>query len=164
MDLVNPGFGLVFWTAITFLILFIVLKKFAWKPILESLNEREEGIKKAIDSAEDAKRQMENLIADNEKMKKEARHERDTMLKEAQEMKKQMIAEASDEASKKANEIIVKAQAAIQNEKKVAVAELKQQVAKYSIEIAEKVLQQELKDQKEQKQLVNKYLEDVKLN
>ena len=164
MDLVNPGFGLVFWTVITFAFLFIILKNFAWKPILNSLSEREEGIKKALDSAEDAKKEMENLMADNEKMKQEARLERDAMLKDAQEMKKSMIEEASTEASKKADQIIAKAQLAIENEKKVAIAELKEQVAKYSFEIAEKVLQKELKDDKEQKKLVSKYLEDVKLN
>lgn len=164
MDLVNPGFGLVFWTVITFAFLFIILKNFAWKPILNSLSEREEGIKKALDSAEEAKKEMENLVADNEKMKQEARQERDAMLKDAQQMKKQMITEASEEAAKKADQIIAKAQTAIQNEKKVAINELKDQVAKYSIEIAEKVLKQELKDQKDQKKLVNKYLEDIKLN
>ena len=158
----SPGLFIV--QTILFLLLILLMVKFAWKPILKSLNEREEGIQKALDSAEEAKKEMQNLKADNEKMKQEARQERDAMLKDAQLMKKQMISEASDEASKKADDIIAKAQTAIQNEKKVAIDELRQQVAKYSIEIAEKVLQQELKDKKDQKKLVDKYLQDVKLN
>lgn len=164
MDLVNPGFGLVFWTAITFLFLVLILRKYAWKPILNAVDSREEGIQKALDSAEEAKKEMQNLKADNEKMKQEARQERDAMLKEAQDMKKQMISEAAEEAAKKADDIIAKAQSTIQSEKNAAIDELRQQVAMYSIEIAEKVLQQELKNEKDQKKLVNKYLEDVKLN
>jgi F-type H+-transporting ATPase subunit b len=158
----SPGLFIV--QTILFLLLILLMVKFAWKPILKSLNEREEGIQKALDSAEEAKKEMQNLKADNEKMKQEARQERDAMLKDAQQMKKQMISEASEEAVKKADDIIAKAQTAIQNEKKVAIDELRQQVAKYSIEIAEKVLQQELKDKKDQKKLVDKYLKDVKLN
>lgn len=158
----SPGLFVV--QTILFLLLILLMVKFAWKPILKSLNEREEGIQKALDSAEEAKKEMQNLKADNEKMKQEARQERDAMLKEAQQMKKQMISEAAEEAAKKADDIIAKAQNTIESEKNAAVDELRQQVAKFSIEIAEKVLQQELKDQKEQKKLVNKYLQDVKLN
>jgi len=158
------SYGLFFWQILVLLVLIFLLKKFAWKPILESLNEREEGIQKALDAAEEAKKEMQNLKADNEKMKQEARQERDAMLKEATQMKKQMIAEASEEAENKAEQIISKAQLAIQNEKKVAINELKEQVAKYSFEIAEKVLQQELKDKKDQRNLISKYLKDVKLN
>ncbi len=158
------SFGLFFWQILVLLVLIFLLKKFAWKPILESLNKREEGIQKALDSAEEAKKEMQNLKADNEKMKQEARQERDAMLKEAQDMKKQMISEAAEEAAKKADDIIAKAQSTIQSEKNAAIDELRQQVAMYSIEIAEKVLQQELKNEKDQKKLVNKYLEDVKLN
>jgi len=158
------SFGLFFWQILVLLVLIFLLRKFAWKPILQSLNEREEGIQKALDSAEEAKKEMQNLKADNEKMKQEARLERDAMLKEAQDMKKQMISDAAEEAAKKADDIIAKAQTAIENEKKAAVDELRQQVALYSVEIAEKVLQQELKNDKDQKKLVNKYLEDVKLN
>jgi F-type H+-transporting ATPase subunit b len=158
------SFGLFFWQILVLLVLILLLRKFAWKPILQSLNEREEGIQKALDSAEEAKKEMQNLKADNEKMKQEARQERDAMLKEAQQMKKQMISEASEEAAKKADDIIAKAQSAIESEKKAAIDDLRQQVAQYSVEIAEKVLQQELKDKKAQQKLVNKYLEDVKLN
>ena len=158
------SFGLFFWQIFVLVVLIFLLKKFAWKPILDSLNEREEGIQKALDSAEEAKKEMQNLKADNEKMKQEARQERDAMLKEAQQMKKQMIADAEQEADKKADQIIAKAQTAIENEKKAAIDELRQQVAQYSIEIAEKVLKEELKDKKAQNKLVNKELENVKLN
>jgi F-type H+-transporting ATPase subunit b len=164
MDLVNPGFGLVFWTVITFAFLFIILRNFAWRPILKSLDQREEGIKEALDAAQEAKKEMQSLKADNEKMKQEARQERDAMLKEAQQMKKQIISEASEEAAKKAENIISKAQSAIESEKKAALDDLRKQVARYSVEISEKVLQQELKDKKEQEKLVSKYLDDVKLN
>ena len=140
------------------------MRKFAWKPVLRSLDEREEGIQKALDSAEEAKKEMQNLKADNEKMKQEARQERDAMLKEAQQMKKQMIADAEQEADKKADQIIKKAQTAIQNEKNAAIDDLKKQVAQYSLEIAEKVLKQELKDKKAQNKLVNRELENIKLN
>ncbi len=158
------SFGLFFWQILVLIVLIFLLRKYAWGPILKSLNEREEGIQKALDSAEEAKKEMQSLKADNEKMKQEARQERDAMLKEAQQMKKQMISEAAEEAAKKADDIIAKAQTAIESEKKAAIDDLRQQVSQYSVEIAEKVLQQELKDKKEQQKLVNKYLEDVKLN
>jgi len=158
------SFGLFFWQILVLIVLIFLLRKYAWGPILKSLNEREEGIQKALDAAEEAKKEMQNLKADNEKMKQEARQERDAMLKEAQQMKKQMISEASEEAAKKADDIIAKAQSAIESEKKAAIDDLRKQVAQYSIEIAEKVLQQELQDKKDQQKLVNKYLEDVKLN
>lgn len=158
------SFGLFFWQIFVLVVLIFLLKKFAWKPILQSLNEREEGIQKALDSAEEAKKEMQNLKADNEKMKQEARQERDAMLKEAQQMKKQMISEASEEAAKKADDILVKAQTSIENEKKAAIDDLRKQVAEYSLQIAEKVLKEELKDKKAQNQLVDRELENVKLN
>lgn len=158
------SFGLFFWQSLVVIVLIILLRKYAWKPILKSLNEREEGIQEALESAEEAKKEMQNLKADNEKMKQEARHERDVMLKEAQQMKKQMIADAEEEADKKADQIIKKAQTAIQNEKNTAIDDLKNQVAQYSLEIAEKVLKQELKDKKAQNKLVNRELENIKLN
>lgn len=158
------SFGLFFWQLFVLIVLIFLLRKFAWKPILDSLNEREEGIQKALDSAEEAKKEMENLKADNEKMKQEARQERDAMLKDAQQMKKQLISEASEEAAKKADGIISKAQTAIENEKKAAIDDLRKQVAEYSLEIAEKVLKEELKDKKAQNKLVDRELENVKFN
>ncbi|NBC58675.1 MAG: F0F1 ATP synthase subunit B [Bacteroidetes bacterium] len=158
------SFGLFFWLILVLVVLIFLLRKYAWKPVLKSLDDREEGIQKALDSAEEAKKEMQNLKADNEKMKQEARQERDAMLKEAQQMKKQMISEAAEEAAKKADDIIAKAQTSIQNEKKAAIDDLRQQVAQFSIEIAEKVLKEELKDKKAQNKLIDRELENVKLN
>lgn len=164
MDLVTPGLGLVFWTVITFLVLLFILRKFAWKPILGAVSEREEGIKTALASAENARREMENLHADNERILKEARAERETMLKEAREIKNKLISDAKDEAQVQANNMIAQAQAAIISEKKAAMAELKNQVAGLSIEIAEKVVRAELANKEKQMSLVESMLSDAKLN
>jgi len=164
MDLITPEFGLVFWTAITFLFLLLILRKFAWKPILGAVSEREEGIKDALASAENARKEMENLTADNERILKEARLEREVMLKEAREIKTKMIADAKDEAQEQANKMIAQAQMAIESEKKSAMAELKNHVAGLSIEIAEKVVRQELSDKGRQLELVESMLGEAKLN
>ena len=118
MDLITPGFGLVFWTAITFIFLLLILGKFAWKPILGAVSEREEGIKTALASAENARKEMENLSADNDRILKEARLERQAMLKEARELKNNMIETAKSEAKDEANKLIAQAQLAIEAEKK----------------------------------------------
>ena len=164
MDLVTPDVGLVFWTLVSFLILLIVLRKFAWKPIVGTENDREESIRKALASAEDAKREMENLKADNERILKEARAEREGMLKEAREIKAKMISDAEDEAKVRADKMIVNAQQAIENEKKSAIAELKNQVAALSVEIAEKVVRKELSDKDKQIKLVEDMLDETTLN
>lgn len=164
MDLITPEIGLVFWTAITFLILLFILKKFAWKPILGAVSDREESIKNALASAENAKKEMQNLHADNEKLLKQARAEREGMLKEAREIKEKMIAEAKGEAQEQANKMIAQAQESIRSEKHAALAELKNQVANISVEIAEKVVRGELADKEKQLSLVDKMLEDVTLN
>ena len=164
MELIKPEFGLIFWTGLSFLILLFVLKKFAWKPILNSVNTREKSILDALASAEAAKKEMENLTADNEKLLKEARIERDGMLKEAREMKTKMISDAKEDAKAEADKMIVNAQAAIQSEKKAAVAEIKNQVASLSIEIAEKVMKNELGNKGEQLKLVETMLGDATLN
>lgn len=162
--LVSPELGLIFWTALSFLILLFVLKKFAWKPILGAVTEREEGIKEALASAEKAKLEMENLTADNERILKEARVERENMLKEAREIKTKMIADAKDEAQEQANKMIEQAQTAIQSEKKAAMAELKSHVASLSIDIAEKVVREELSNKDKQLKLVESMLNEAKLN
>lgn len=164
MDLITPEFGLFFWQTIVFLILIFLMAKYAWKPILGSIREREASINDALDSAENAKKEMQNLQADNEKLLQEARMERDAMLKEAREIKERVISEASGEAQEKANKIVAQAQVTIQNEKNAAMADIKNQVAALSIEIAEKVLRKELKDDSKQRELVNEMLEDVTLN
>ena len=133
MDLITPGFGLVFWTAITFIFLLVILGKFAWKPILGAVSEREEGIKAALASAENARKEMENLSADNDRILKEARSERQAMLKEARELKNNTIETAKTEAKEEANKLVAQAQAAIAAEKKAAVADLKHVVAALSL-------------------------------
>ncbi|WP_299524281.1 F0F1 ATP synthase subunit B [Winogradskyella sp.] len=164
MDLIKPGFGLVFWTVITFLILLFLLRKFAWKPILGAVSEREEGIKDALASAENARKEMENLHADNERILQEARAEREAMLKDAREIREQTIAKAEAEAQEKASKIIEKAQAAIESEKKAAMAELKSHVAGLSIDIAEKVVRGELSNKDKQLKLVEDMLGETTLN
>ena len=149
---------------VLFLILIFLMVKFAWKPILSALNDREEGIKNALDSAEKAKRDMENLQADNANALKEARAERDAMMKEARELKTKMIAEAKDEAKAEGDKMIANAQAAIQSEKKAAIADMKSQVATLSINIAEKVIKEELANSDKQLQLVESMLGDATLN
>ncbi|WP_411766095.1 F0F1 ATP synthase subunit B [Winogradskyella sp. A3E31] len=164
MDLITPEFGLVFWTLITFLVLLFILRKFAWKPILGAVSDREEGIKDALASAEKARQEMENLQADNERILQEARAEREAMLKDAREIREQTIAKAETEAQEKASKIIEKAQAAIENEKKAAMAELKSHVAGLSVEIAEKVVRKELSNKDKQLDLVEEMLGEATLN
>ncbi len=164
MDLVNPGFGLVFWTAITFLCLLFILRKFAWKPILGAVSDREDSIKNALAEADKARQEMENLKSDNEKILKEARAERDAMIKEAREIKDTMIAEAKDEAKTQATKLIEQAKTTIQNEKLAAITDLKNQVADLSINIAEKVMKDELSSKDKQVALVEKMLGEIELN
>ncbi len=164
MDLVTPGLGLVFWTGITFLILLFILRKFAWKPILGAVSERENSIKNALLEADKARQEMQNLKSDNEKILKEARAERDAMLKDAREMKNNVISEAKDEAKAQANKIIEQAKTTIQNEKLAAITDLKNQVADLSIDIAEKVLKEQLSNKDKQEKLVESMLNEVKLN
>ncbi|MEW5676581.1 F0F1 ATP synthase subunit B [Flavobacterium enshiense] len=158
------SFGLFFWQAIILLILIVLLVKFAWKPIMESITAREEGIRDAIASAETAKKEMMNLKADNQRLLDEARAERDTMLKEAREIKEKMIADAKSEAQIQGAKMIEQAKASIESEKNAAMAELKTQVSGLSLEIAEKLLKGELSNKESQTVLVEKMLEEVKLN
>ena len=164
MELVKPEFGLVIWTLVTFLILLFLLRRFAWKPILGAVSDREDGIKDALASAEKARQEMENLQADNERILQEARAEREAMLKDAREIREQTIAKAETEAQEKASKIIEKAQAAIESEKKAAMAELKNHVASLSIEIAEKVVRDELSSKDKQLKLVENMLGETTLN
>ena len=158
------SFGLFFWQMILFVLLLLLLKKFAWGPILGALNDREEGIKNALDAAENAKLEMQNLQADNQKLIQEARAERETMIKEAREIKEKMISDAKGEAQVEADKLIANAQAAIESEKKAAIGEIKNQVANLSIEIAEKVVKNELADKDKQLKLVESMLNDATLN
>jgi F-type H+-transporting ATPase subunit b len=156
--------GLFFWQLILFVVLVLLLKKFAWKPILDAVEKRESGIEDALKSAELAKLEMQNLQADNQKLLQEARAERESMLKDARDIKNKMIEDAKNEAQDQANKIIEQAQVAIEGEKKAAIAELKSQVANLSIEIAEKVMREELSSNDKQLKLVESMLGETTFN
>ncbi len=156
--------GLFFWQTLLFLVLLFVLRKVAWKPILKAVNDREQSISDSLAAAEQARQEMDNLKAENEKIMQEARIERDAMIKEAREIREKMIEEAKGKASTEADKMIESAREQINNEKLAAITELKNQVATLSIEIAEKVLGEELKSNEKQDALVGSMLEDVKLN
>jgi len=158
------SFGLFFWVAIIFVILIVLMRKFAWKPILEALNAREEGISNALEAAANAKKELEALNADNERILKEARAERDTMLKDAREIKEKILADAKEEATEQSDIIISNAKEAIAIEKQAALAELKSQIAGISISIAKKVINSELASEETQLELVEKSLKEVTLN
>ena len=158
------SYGLFFWQAIILVILIILLAKFAWKPILAALAAREEGISNALLAAENAKKEMQNLKSDNEKLLAEARAERDLMIKEAREIKEKMIADAKSEAQGQGEKMIESAKATIESEKNAAMAELKNQVSTLSLEIAETLLKGELSNKEAQTKLVEKMLGDAKLN
>lgn len=164
MDLVKPAFGLVFWMIVSFSVILFMLKKFAWGPILNSLTERENTISDALNTAQKAKEEMLALKAGNEKLLQEARNERDQLLKEARDTKDAIINEAKAKATAEADKILAMTRESISNEKMAAITELKNHVATLSIEIAEKVLKQELSAEGKQKQLVDSLLKDVKLN
>jgi F-type H+-transporting ATPase subunit b len=158
------SFGLFIWQTIIFVGLILLLKKFAWKPILDAVNEREEGIKNALLSADNARKEMQNLQADNQRILQEARMERDSLLKEAREMKDKMVADAKNEAQAQGLKMIEQAKAAIESEKNAAMADLKLHVSTLSLEIAEKLLKDELSNKEAQVKLVEKMLGDAKLN
>ncbi|ADF50426.1 MULTISPECIES: F0F1 ATP synthase subunit B [Zunongwangia] len=164
MDLITPEIGLLFWQTIVFLVLILILAKFAWRPILGAVKEREDSINNALSSAEEARKEMQNLKADNEQLRKEARAERDAILKEARELKEKVLASATEEAQTKADMIVAQAKESIEMEKKAAMAEIKSQVANLSIEIAEKVIRKELSSKEKQHQMINEMLGDVTLN
>ncbi len=164
MELVKPEFGLVFWMTVSFLIVVFILRKFAWGPILSSLKERETSIEDALNAAKKAKDEVANMKAENEQLLKQARNERDMMLKEARDTKDAIVNEARAKAQTEADRMIASARETIQNEKMAAITELKNQVATLSIEIAEKVIRQQLASDEKQKALVNDLLKDVKLN
>jgi F-type H+-transporting ATPase subunit b len=155
--------GLFFWQTVIFVLLIFLLKKFAWKPILDAVNEREEGIRSALKSAEKAREEMASLQSENEDTLKKARLERDGLLKEAREIKQKLIEEAKNEANKEAKKIIIQAQETIESEKNAAIVDLKNQVANLSIEIAEKVLKEKLSEDKAQMNLVKELVKDVTL-
>ena len=164
MELLQPGLGLLVWTLLAFLIVFYILKKFAWKPILATLKERETGIADAIASAEKIKIEMANLKNENEAILLKAREERATVLKEAKEQSDKMIAEAKDKAKGEYDKILADAQQAIEHQKNAALIEVKNQVGTLVIEVATQVLRRELSNKAEQESFITKMVNDAKLN
>jgi len=164
MDLVLPDFGLLFWTGLVFISLLFVLAKFAWKPILNAVNEREKKISESLELAERTKIEMLELQSQNENLLKEARSERDKMLKDAHEVAAKMVEDAKTNAKNEGAKIIASAHQVIEMEKAAAVSELKAHVATLSIEIAEKIVRTELASDDKQKALASKLAEDINLN
>ncbi len=164
MDLLIPSFGLIIWTLLAFLIVFFILKKFAWKPILNSLNERESTIADSLATAEKVKAEMAQLKSENEALLAKAREERSQMLKEARDTKDRIINEAKEQAKVEAGKIITDAQAAIQQQKMAALTDVKNQVGQLVIEVAGKVLRRELNNKGEQENYIRQLANEVKLN
>ena len=156
--------GLFFWQTLLFIVLLFLLRKFAWKPILNAVNEREDSIKEALSAAEDAKREMAKLKSNNEDLLNQARAERDEMLKEARGIKDNIVANAKTTAKVEAEKIVAAARESIQHEKMAAITELKNQVAVLSIEIAEKILKSELSSADKQKTIIDNIVKDIHLN
>ncbi len=164
MGLVTPGIGLIFWMTLVFILLLILLKKFAWGPIMSSIKEREQNISNSLAMAKQTQEEMKQLQSDNEKLLKQARIERDAILTEANKLKDNIINEAKTKAQVEANRIVESALENIENEKRAALTEIKSQVAELSIEIAEKVLGAELSDKKKQGELVQAQLKQLNFN
>lgn len=164
MELLTPGTGLIIWQTFVFLLLVWLLAKFAWKPILGSLKERETSIQNALDAAEKARAEMARLQSDNEKLLKEAREERDKILKEAREASNRLRDEAQTEAKRAADKIIDDARAAIQIEKQAALKDVRIQVAMFSLEVAERLMKKNLAGDKSQRELVEQFISELKLN
>jgi F-type H+-transporting ATPase subunit b len=164
MDLVTPSYGLLFWTGITFCLLLLVLAKFVWKPVLSAVNARSQKIDEALLEAEKARQEMKSLHAENERILKEARAERDAILKEAKEAGSKMIDEAREKAKLEGLKLIESAKVAISNERNSAIADMKAQIATFSVDIAESLVKESLASDEKQKALASKMVEDIKLN
>jgi len=164
MDLLTPEFGLFFWTLLAFLIVFFILRKFAWKPILNMLGEREKGIADSIAIAERVKSEMSQLKSENEKLLAQAREERTLMLKDAKETRDRIVGEAKDQAKVEANKIIIDAQAQITQQKNAALTEVKNEIGSLALEVAEKILRKQLNATDGQETYMKMLAEDIKLN
>jgi len=157
------SFGLFIWQTVIVTALILLLRKFAWKPILNTINEREEGIRSAMESAEEARQEMQNLQSDNQRILKEARAERDGLLKEARELRQKMIDDAKEEAKAQSEQLLAQAKEAIESEKQIAITSLKNEVADLSLQIAESLTKEQLSSDKKQAELVQKLLKEVDL-
>lgn len=164
MELVQPGIGLIFWMTLSFGIVLWILRKYAWKPIMNSLREREESIDQALHAADKAREEMETLKVNNEQLLKEAKEERDAILREARKVRESIIEGAQEKANEEADRIITSAKESINYEKMAAITDLKNQLATLSIDIAEKILREKLDDRSKQEDFVKKLLDDVHFN
>lgn len=164
MDLLIPGFGLFFWTTLALLFVIFILKKFAWKPILETLHERENNIANSIASAERMKADMANMQSENENLLQQAREERSSLLKEAKEAKDRIINEAKEQAKVEANKILTEAREQIEFQKNAAIVDVKNQIGSLVIEVSEKVIRKELSDKQAQNAYIAQLANEIKLN
>lgn len=164
MELVSPNVGTIFWMIIVFGIVAVVLKKFAWRPILNALNEREQSINSALNAAQEARREMENLKAGNEELLAEARKGKELIMREAMQLKDNILAEAKEKAAAETQKSIDNARKQIENEKIMAINEMKKQMTELSFLIAEKVIRKEMADSKQHRILVEKMIDEIKLN
>lgn len=164
MGIIEPGIGLLFWMTLTFVILLFLLAKFAWKPIVNAVNERETSIVDALNQAKLAKKEMEELKADNERIIREAKIERDSILKEAREIKDRIVGEAKDAAKAEGDKLIEAAKQTINAEKNAAMADIKTQIGALSVNIAESILKQKLDNTEAQNELVQNYINKSNLN
>jgi F-type H+-transporting ATPase subunit b len=164
MELIQPGLGLIFWMTISFGAVLFILAKFAWKPILKSLKEREHSIDEALHAADKAREEMKQLQFSNEKLLREAKNDRDAILNEARKIREKMIEDARTKANEEAQRIVENAKERIENEKMAAITDLKNQIALLSIEIAEKLIREELSKDKKQEELIRKMLDEIKTN
>jgi F-type H+-transporting ATPase subunit b len=164
MGLVMPDFGLLFWMVLSFAFLLFILRKYAWKPILKALSDRENSIDEALRAAQLAKEEMARLKSDNENIMREAILEREQIVKEAREMKETIVRDAKTQAALEAGKVLENAKAAIEQEKSAAIGEIKEIIANFSVDIAEKILKEHLADEAQQKKLINTYVDQIKLN
>ena len=164
MDLLTPGIGLMFWTTLVFLLLMFILAKFAWRPILNAVKDREDSINEALNSAEKAKSEMVALSSKNEDLLQEARLERDALMKEAREIREKMIADSKGIAKTEADKMIASARESIETEKAAAVADFKNQVSDFALDIAERIIRTELSSDSKQQDLAKSLVKDIKLN
>jgi F-type H+-transporting ATPase subunit b len=164
MDLLTPGFGLFFWTLIAFLAVFFILKKFAWKPILSALHERETGIAESIAAAERMKAEMGQLQAENEKIMQQAREERSAMLKAAKDEHERIINKAKEDTKAITDKMVADAQQQIQQQKMAALTEVKNEIGNLAVEVAEKILRKQLSTTESQNDYAKMLTEDIKMN
>ena len=164
MELVTPGIGLIFWTSVVFIVLIILLKKFAWKPILEAVEKRSNSIEEALNASEKAKAELTELNEEKDKLRKQALTDRDALLKEAATTKAKIVSDAKAQAKQETEKILTNAREVIKNEKMAAITELKNQVALLSLDIAEKIVKEQLTSSDKQKALVDNLVKEVNLN